>query len=138
MKNSTIVWAAMAALTLSSCAQEAANKTGELNCSAFEAWVSLNKESSWTETELGSWIISLTPGDIKNKPLASVEDNPYLRLEYTVTSLDGTVEETTSEVVSKRIGKYDKRNYYGPMFSYRAYNNTYAGIEDFLAQRGVG
>lgn len=138
MKNSTIVWAAIAALTLSSCAQEAANKTGELNRSAFEAWVSLNKESNWTETELGSWIISLTPGDIKNKPLASVEDNPYLRLEYTVTSLDGTVEETTSEVVSKRIGKYDKRNYYGPMFSYRAYNNTYAGIEEFLAQMGVG
>lgn len=137
MKNTTI-WLYVAALVMSSCAKQASSNIGVLAQSEFEAWVALNKESTWEETPLGSWIINFTEGDTKNNSVADVEENPYLRLEYTVTSLDGTISETTSEVISKRIGKYDKRNYYGPQFSLRKGNNTFAGIEELLGKMGVG
>ncbi len=133
-----IIGLAASVLMVASCAKEGSTNTGELSKNEFDAWISFNKEASWTETELGSWIISLDPGDVENQSVSSVDDNPFLRLDYTITSLDGTVIETTSEMVSKRIGEYDKRNYYGPKFSYRGSNSAYAGIEEILAKMGVG
>ncbi len=137
MKN-TFIWLTASVLLVASCAKEGSSDTGELALKEFNAWISVNKESSWKETELGSWIISMDPGDVTSQSVSSIDDNPYLRLEYTVTSLDGTVSETTSEAVSKRIGEYDKRTYYGPKFSYRGQNSSYAGIEELLSQMGVG
>ncbi len=129
---------ALVALLCASCAEEGTSNTGELAKNEFEAWISQNKQDSWTQTELGSWIISLDKGDIENQSVASVEDNPFLRLEYTTSSLDGTISETTSEVIAKRLGTYEKRTYYGPKFSYRGSNGTYAGIEEIFSQMGVG
>ena len=137
MKHITLVLAA-SALLLASCAKEGSTNSGELLKNQYDAWISFNKESTWTETALGSWVISLDPGDVTNRSVSSVEDNPFLRLDYTVTYLDGTVVETTSEEVSKRLGEYEKSNYYGPKFSYRGSNSAYAGIEELLAQMGVG
>lgn len=138
MKINKMIWGLAALAVFSSCAKDAKNVSGELAEREFEAWLSLNKQAGWTETPLGSWIIELNPGDITNNSVGDVEENPFLRLEYTLTDLEGNVSETTSEEVSKRIGKYDKRNYYGPMFSYRGSNNGFAGVEELLQRMGVG
>lgn len=135
----TLIWGLLAAsLCAASCAQEPTENVGELNKAVFEAWIQTHKEASWQETELGSWIISMEEGDVENKSVASIDDNPYLRIRYTVTDVNGKVSETTDEAISKRIGKYDKRSWYGPRFTYRAENNTYVGIEEIFAKMGVG
>ena len=138
MRIRAIIWGLAALAVVSSCAKSTKNLSGELAQREFEAWLSINGQADWEETELGSMIISLSPGDVENQSVKDIEENPFLRLEYTVTDLEGHVSETTDEEVSKRLGKYDKRNYYGPQFSYRGSNNSYAGIEELLERMGVG
>lgn len=138
MKNNILATTAILTVLLASCAQDQPNRTGELSKISFDAWVSLNRESTWEKTPLGSWIVEFTPGDTENGSIASVEDNPFVRLEYTVSDLNGDISETTSMEISQRIGTYDKRTYYGPQFSYRGANTTYAGIEELFSMMGVG
>lgn len=137
MRHYTLLGLGITSLLLVACAQQQADKIGRLNNMEFEAWVEMNKDNSWKETELGSWILYMDKGD-EGKSVSSIEDNPYLRLEYTVTDLDGTIVETTSEAISKRLREYDKRNYYGPLFSYRGSNSTFAGIEELFSVMGIG
>lgn len=138
MKNK-LVWGLLAASVLAaSCAEDQTENVGELNKAVFDAWIQTHKEASWQETALGSWIISMEEGDVENQSITSIDDNPYLRIEYTVTDINGNVTETTFESVAKRLGKYEKRNYYGPRFTYREKNNTYAGIEELFSKIGVG
>ncbi|MGM9787928.1 MAG: FKBP-type peptidyl-prolyl cis-trans isomerase [Candidatus Cryptobacteroides sp.] len=138
MKIYGIIGGLVAIAVVSSCAKSTKNLSGELAQREFEAWLSVNGKADWEETELGSMIISLNPGDVENQSVKDIDENPFLRLEFTVTDLEGNVSETTYEEVSKRLGKYDKRNYYGPQFSYRGSNNSFAGVEELLGRMGVG
>lgn len=138
MRNKLIWGLVAASLCAVSCAEDPSENIGELNKAVFDAWIQTHKEAGWQETELGSWIITLDEGDIENQSIASVDENPYLRITYTVTDVNGKVTETTDEAVSKRIGEYSKRNWYGPRFTYRVDNNTFAGVEEIFGKMGIG
>lgn len=137
MKYRILTVAAAIAL-LSGCAQNSADDSGELSKMAFEAWATLNKTADWVETELGSYIIELDPGDIKDNPITDAESLPYLSLSYTISTLDGTISATSDELTSKRLGTWQKNHYYGPHISVRKDKGTYAGIEEILPMMGLG
>lgn len=133
-----ILTAAAAAVILSGCAQKSADNSGELSKMAFEAWATCNKEAGWTETELGSWIIEFEAGDTEKNPVGDAESHPYVNICYTISSLDGTINSTSDELIAKRLGTWKKNNYYGPRISNRKDNGTYAGIEEMFSMMGLG
>lgn len=130
---------ATAALLLTGCAKTASTDYGELSQKTFDAWVSLNRQASWTETEFGSWII-LMDDDASQPSVGSTDDNPYLRLSYTITELDGSVTSTTSETLSQQIGGsyWQSYYYYGPMMTYRGTSSMYAGLSEIIDGMHLG
>lgn len=136
MKHTWIYFAA--ALLATACAQSPADNTAELCKLKFDSWVSVNRQSSWTQTELGSWIMEMEPGDVANQSIADREKYPFLRIEYTIYKLDGTISSTTSEDKARQIGSYKKQNWYGPQFSDRSKGKIYAGLEELMEMMGVG
>ena len=86
-------------------------------------------------TPLGAYIISETPGTG-----ILPEDSLYVRLNYTCSTLDGTVETTTDVKTAKKCGLYDKTNYYGPLVAYRGENqeSLAAGVEEALSTMRIG
>ena len=121
-------------LALISCAKE---KTAGKNDDAqryFDAWISQNYPTA-TRTPLGAYIISETPGTG-----ILPEDSLYVRLNYTCSTLDGTVETTTDVKTAKKCGLYDKTNYYGPLVAYRGENqeSLAAGVEEALSTMRIG
>lgn len=136
MKHTWIYFAA--ALVATACMQSPADNTAELCKLKFDSWVTLNRKSSWEQTELGSWIMEMDKGDIANQSVEDSEKWPYLRIEYTICKLDGTISKTTSKDKARQLGTYKKQNWYGPQFSSRASGGIYAGLEELIGMMGVG
>lgn len=130
---------ASALLLLTGCAKTASTDYGELSQKTFDAWVSLNKQASWTETELGSWVVLMDDND-SQPSVGSADDNPYLRLTYTITDLDGSVTSTTSETLSQQLGGsfWKSHYYYGPMMTYRGTSSMYAGLSEIIDDMHLG
>ena len=127
---------AAAALILAGCAKESESLTPTLEKQAFDAWVETHKADSWTQTKLGSWIIESTEGD-SSQPLGSYESAPFVRLEYTITNLKGTISSSSREDVAIQLGTWSNLDWYGPVVSYRAYS-IYAGLDEILNDMNIG
>ena len=127
----------IAAVCLAGCAKTPSTNYGNLAQMEFDAWISVNKQAGWEETPLGCWIIEKTDNPA-GAALGSVDDFPYMRISYTVTSLNGTVSTTTDKAVAQKIGTYVQSNYYGPQITYRGSSGIYAGVEEALEGMHVG
>ena len=127
----------LAALCLAGCAKTPGTDYGMLAQMQFDAWVSVNRQAGWQETSLGSWITEVNDNPA-GAPLGTLEENPYMRIDYTVSKLDGTINSTTSALVAQKIGTYDKTYYYGPQVNYRGSNSIYAGVEEAISSLHVG
>ena len=127
-----------AILCLGSCASETVTNYGELTVNTFNAWVEKNRQAEWEETSLGSWVVEWDKGDVESNPVKTYEEYPYVRLDFTISDLNGTVGSTSDENLAKQLGTYDKRSYYGPDMTAREPSVMYAGIEEVLNQMGVG
>ncbi len=127
----------IAAVLISGCAKSPSTNYGKLAQMEFDAWVSVHRQAGWEETPLGAWIVEKTDNPA-GEALGTVDDYPYMRLSYTVTDLDGTVNTTTEKAVAQRIGTYNQSYYYGPQMTYRGSNGIYAGVEEALDGMHVG
>ena len=125
------------AVCLAGCAKTPSTNYGNLAQMEFDAWISVHKQAGWEETPLGCWIIEKTDNPA-GAELGTLDDYPYLRLTYTVTSLDGTVSTTTEKAVAQKIGTYSRSNYYGPQVTYRGSSGIYAGVEEAIEGLHVG
>ena len=122
---------AAVALLLAGCAQTPSTNYGELAEMEFDAWVSVNKQAGWQQTELGSWVTEITD-DVSRTPAGSKDEFPYISVSYTVSTLSGTVNTTTDRSTAQKIGTYVQKNYYGPQVLYRGANGIYAGLEEIV------
>lgn len=98
----------------------------------FDAWAQVNIPEA-SRTELGSYIIDEKDGDG-----AAIGDESFIRVDYTIRSLDGTITGSTSEQIAKQIRTYSKSNYYGPRIWFRGSNYLYAGIEELIKGKHIG
>ena len=133
MKLRYIIMAA-AALVLISCAKE---KTASLNEDAkryFDAWISQNHPTA-VKTPLGAYIISETPGTG-----TAASDSLFVRINYSVYTLDGNLSTTTIEKKARQAGTFDKTAYYGPDVTYRGekLEALSAGIEEAISTMKAG
>ena len=127
MKKFIII--AFAALCLGACAYTKPSSNNNADTERYlNAWITVHKQAQWKETPsgLGVWIMEEEEG--KGAPLSEFTDSMYLSIVFTQSKLDGTISATTSEAVSKQLGKYDETYYYGPIIYYA--KGTYSGIED--------
>lgn len=134
----TIIFALAAACLFCGCAHSVKSGSSEAAKRYIEAWVHVQKQQHpeylWKQTALGSWILEDVRGN--GTPMGEIEDSLYLRVNYTITDLDGTVSATTSKIVSQRLGAYDETYYYGPSIWYA--KGVYAGIEDAISDMNDG
>lgn len=131
----TILYLSLAALLLTACAK--APKSG-LNDSAkryIDAWILVNHPGA-LQTPLGAYILEETPGT--GVSAGSADTHPFVTVRYTVRNLDGSVQGTTEEQLSKQLGTYDESSYYGPVVWSRADNGLVAGIEESISAMNVG
>ncbi len=141
MKRYIITAIAFAALLLfSSCAQQGSSGKNDAAKRHFDAWVNVQKtkhpEYLWKQTELGSWILSETPGT--GAAVGDPDDFPYIRCEITTEDLDGNIVSTSSAALAKKLRKYEASYYYGPVISYRGNNSLLAGVEEVVSGMKAG
>lgn len=137
MKNTVKILLLVAVACLAGCAKTPQTNYGKLAQMEFDAWISINKQAGWQETALGSWITDYTDNP-SGAPLGTLDEHPYMRISYTVTALDGTVNSTTEMLVAQKIGSYKQQYYYGPQVNYRGTNSIYAGVEEAIAELHEG
>lgn len=131
---------ALASVLCAGCAVDETVGKNESSKLYFDSWVTFQKQKHpeylWQETALGSYILEWTEGT--GASAGDPDDYPYVRYTQTTTDLDGNVASTTDALVSRKLNKYNKTYYYGPVISYRGQNNIYAGVEEILSDMKVG
>ena len=126
--------AAVALLSLASCARDGSSTLNEDAKIYFDAWISQNHPTA-QRTALGSYIISQTEG--AGVPAG---DSLFARIDYSYYKLNGDLAGTTSERVARQCNTYSSSTYYGPYLAYRGtkLESMGAGLEEAVSLMKVG
>ena len=131
----TILYLALAALFCGNCARQPSTGLNDANKRYLDAWIQVNHPGA-PQTELGSYILEDIPG---TGFLAGDGDvNSYVRLEYTIRDLNGSVLAACTEQMARQLGDYDPTEYYGPLIWVRGTNVLAAGLEEALSDMREG
>lgn len=130
MMKKNIIWIALAAAVLAGCAKAPSKGLNEDSKAYLESWIKIFHPDA-QKTPMGAYILSDVPGS--GPAIGSEDVSPYVCVNYTIKSLDGTVKSTNSMAMSQQIGTYDKNNFYGPKIWSRPDYGVYAGIEEALS-----
>lgn len=122
----------LAAMTLTGCAKSEKTSVYAAEQRYLEAWVAKNHPAA-EKTELGTWILSDTPGTGE-----AYDGQSYVMVEYTVRSVDGTVNATSDKKMAQQIGTYDKSYYYGSVVWETSSNSLPVGVADVLEGMKIG
>lgn len=135
----TILYLSLAALVFAGCAKSPKVGVNDDAKRSLEAWVQVYHPDA-IRTPLGAYVLDETPGT--GTSASSPEDYPFVRVDYTVRTLNGTVQGTSDETLSKQLGTYEKNAsknpYYGPVVWVRGASGQTAGVEESLAAMNVG
>ena len=128
MKKLTIYCAA-ALLLLSGCAKTPASGTNDAAKVYFDAWLEINKTPDWVKTPLGCYITGDEPGT-GTEVVTDTTGNRYLWVEYTATTLEGSLSTYTDALSAHQMNAFHESYYFGPRIWQRGENTLYAGVED--------
>ncbi len=131
----TLTYLLLAALMLSGCAKTVTSGLNDASKRYFDAWIHVNYPDL-TPTALGAYVIEEKEGT--GASLQDAETDAYVRLNYTVRSLDGTVSGTTYPYLAKQLGEYSETSWYGPVIWSRADGSLYAGVDEMLSSMKIG
>ena len=135
----TILYLSLAALVLTGCAKSPKSGKNDANKRYLEAWIEVFHPEA-VRTTLGAYVLEDKPG--QGAAAGTSENNPFVRVNYTVRSLDGTVQGTTDKILSQQLGNYEKNEsknpYYGPVVWTRGTSGQVAGVEEALSTMKVG
>ena len=131
----TLLYLSLAALLLSACAKDPKTGASDSAKRFLDAWIHVNHPDA-TLTPLGAYVLEETPGT--GAAAGSYEENPYVRVSFTIRSLSGAVSVTTDERLNRQIGSYEPQGFYGPAIWNRKDHALPAGIEETVASLRVG
>ena len=135
----TILYLSLAALVLAGCAKSPRKGKNEDSKRYLESWIQVFHPEA-VRTNLGAYVLEDVPGT--GASAGTSETNPFVRVNYTVRTLDGTVQGTTDKALAQRLGTYQKNEsknpYYGPVVWTRGKSGQTAGVEEALASMKVG
>lgn len=128
----TLCLVAASAFICTSCTKTPTEGKNDKNLKYFEAWAKVNLPDA-RKTALGSYVIEEIDGYGR-----SIDAMNYLSCNYTVRSLDGTIQSTSYAKMAQQIGTYSSTSFYGPSYWQQSDNSLHAGIEEILAGKHVG
>ena len=102
MKKRHTILLAAEILCAAACSKAPVSGLNDASKLYFDAWAQVNIPGA-EQTELGSYIIERTDGDG-----IEIGDSAYIRCNYTIRNLNGTVQKTTSATVAQQIGSYNE------------------------------
>lgn len=124
---------ALSAVLAVSCAKQVSLSTGDQAKMYFDAWMQVHYPDVKANQD-SLYIIKDIPGKGVQVDTAA----KYVYLEYTSRKLDGTINTTSREDLSKQIGTYNPSYYYGPHIWKLANEVLHVGIEKSLMGMTVG
>lgn len=130
-----MILAGLALAVAGGCAKTVSTNVGEEAKRLFDAWMYVHYPDL-QPTELGAYVLEETEGD--GELVGTPENAPYLRVNYTVTDLDGDVSMTSYKTMAQQLGDYDPTYYYGSRFWYRSDDALYAGLDEAVSSMRVG
>jgi len=133
--NKSLLYLSLAALLLGACAREPKSGVNDAAKRYLDAWLQLNYPDA-QQTPLGAFVVSETTG--VGVEAGSYEQNPYVRVNYSIANLGGTVAYTTDEQLSKQLGTYKDENFYGPIVWTRKGHSLVAGLEEAISGMRTG
>ena len=131
----TYLYLMLAAVVACGCAKTPSTGLNDAAKRYFDAWIHVNHPDA-KPTELGSYIIEEQVGT--GAVAGDADDTPYVLADYTLRGLDGTVQETTSELVAQQVGTYDPADFYGPEVWQRGGNALPASLDEVVSGMRVG
>lgn len=131
------LFTALALMALAvACAKVESTTSNDPEKEYLEAWLKVNHPSAKKHAR-GVYILDETIGtgtELTDETMKKC----YAYLQYTVSSLDGTIASTYFEDVAKRIGSYDASSYYGAVpWSFQE-GEIEAGLYDMMKGMKVG
>jgi FKBP-type peptidyl-prolyl cis-trans isomerase len=129
------IYAALAALALCGCAKAPTVGSNDSTKLYFDSWIHVYHPDA-TPLSLGSYVLSEKAGT--GAAAGTAEQNAYVRMDYVIRSLDGTISSTSREDVAQQVGTYEETDYYGPVIWARGENYLSAGLDDAITPMRVG
>ena len=131
----TILYFALAALLCSGCARIATTGLNDANKRFLDAWILVNHPGA-PQTTLGSYILEDIPGT--GSVAGSADANPFIRVEYKIMTLEGSIQNACTEELAKQLGTYDPASYYGPVVWQRGEGAMAPGFDEAFSDMRVG
>lgn len=134
MRKTIISIAAMASI-IAGCAKPVETTKNDAEKKYFESWIAINHPKA-EKTALGSYILENQDGS--GAAAGSAEQNPFVRVNYTLRSLDGKVSSTSDARMSQQLGTFVEGNYYGPEVLSRVPGVVVTGLDEILSTMKEG
>lgn len=115
-----------------SCAKSEKSSLNEDNKYYFDAWIALNYPGAEPSGH-GIYLLEDRAGTGEE-----YQDQLIVSVDYTVTDLEGNVQNTTSKTLSQQLGSYAVSDYYGERIWVVGEGTVTAGVEDMLKGMRVG
>lgn len=122
-------------MVIAGCAKPGETTKNDAAKKYFDSWIKINHPGA-TETGLGSYIISQQAGT--GKAAGKAADNPFVRINYTMRNLNGTITTTTDARISQQLGTYKETDFYGPYVFSRQEGQIAVGFEEILEMMKEG
>lgn len=134
MKKSTL-YLALAVLAVCGCAKDPVSGLNDSAKLFFDSWIHVYHPDA-PRTELGAYVLSDMPGT--GSQAGTAETSPFVRVDYVITDLEGSVNSTSLESLKKQLGEYKFGDYYGPVIWSRANNGLAVGLDEAVSSMRVG
>ena len=123
----------MCLLVLGACARTVETGTNDAAKRYFDAWIYVN-HPDLTPTELGAYVLS----DIQGTGDEIGESDKYVRLNYTLSSLDGNISSTSRPELAKQLGTWSESSWCGPVVWTLGEGYLSAGLDEMLSTMREG
>lgn len=144
MKNCAKALTILAILALGGCAKESGRNDKELIVKLFDSWIEYyygeDGKTGLTATPIGDKGVMLLGEETVGDGDTWVPAFRFVKVNYTITDLEGIVEATSDENTARRTGLFINGYYYGPTIWYitEGTYGCYAGVAEALSGMKIG
>lgn len=135
MKRNIILIIALAAC-LCGCAKQGKTGTNDAAKRYFDSWMQVHFPDAYKKGPSfpGYYVVADTPG--KGERIGDYDDSLFVRVNYTLRDLDGTISGTTLASVSKQLGSYSETTCYVPEVWH--IGSMASGLKHLVTKTNVG
>lgn len=120
-------------LVLGACARTVETGKNDAAKRYFDAWMQVN-HPGLTPTGLGAYVLS----DKEGGGAGVGESDKYVRVNYTLRSLDGNVSATTWPDLAKQLGTWRETSWFGPVIWTLGEGRLSAGLDEMISSMRAG